>query len=255
MPRPVPRTLLRPIQKPVTADSIYPGNYTLYRFPPPDSATEHGIVGVGGNLSPAMLLSAYGQGVFPWYSKGEPLLWWNPDPRFVLFTDRLHISKSLSKLLRKDRFRYSFDTRFREVIEYCSRVERPGQDGTWITPEMIDAYAELHRLGFAHSLEVWKGEKLVGGLYGVSLGRIFCGESMFTLESGASKTAFVHLVQTLRPLGFGLIDCQVRTEHLASMGAEDIPRDEYLRLLREALGCETIRGSWTDLSPEQPENR
>ncbi|MBN1685217.1 MAG: leucyl/phenylalanyl-tRNA--protein transferase [Spirochaetales bacterium] len=226
----------------------------MYRFPPPDHATEHGIVGVGGTLSPGMLLSAYSQGVFPWYSEGDPLLWWNPDPRFVLFTDRLHISKSLKKLLNKRRFHFSFDLRFREVIEQCSRVKRPGQDGTWITPAMIDAYTELHRLGFAHSLEVWNDTRLAGGLYGVSLGRIFCGESMFTLESGASKAGLVHLAGMLRPLGFRLIDSQVRTDNLAAMGAEDIPREEYLQLLGNALEHRTIRGSWSALETQAPDS-
>ena len=237
----------KPTWDQVTADSSNPGEFSLYRFPPPDHATEHGIVGVGGDLSPGMLLSAYRQGVFPWYSEGEPLLWWNPDPRFVLFTDRLHISKSLKKLLNKGEFCFSFDVCFGEVIEHCSRIDRPGQKGTWITTEMIEAYTGLNRLGFAHSLEVWGGGKLVGGLYGVSIGRVFCGESMFSLESGASKSGLVHLVHTLRPLGFQLIDCQIRTDHLAAMGGEEISRREYLCLLGEALEHRTIRGSWSGL--------
>ena len=231
----------------VTADFPYLDEYSSYKFPPANKATEHGVVGIGGNLSPGMLLSAYGQGVFPWYSEGEPLLWWNPDPRFVLFPEKLHVSKSLEKLLKKERFTYTFDLRFKEIIEYCSSVERPGQHGTWITPEMIDAYEELHRLGFAHSLEVWNGRNLTGGLYGVSLGRVFCGESMFSLESGASKAAFVQLVGKLSNIGFSLIDCQVRTDHLAAMGAEEIPRTQYLSLLNKALEYQTIRGSWSAL--------
>jgi leucyl/phenylalanyl-tRNA--protein transferase len=225
--------------------------YPFYRFPPVEKATEQGIVGVGGNLSPAMLLSAYSQGVFPWYSEGEPLLWWNPDPRFVLFTDRLHISKSLRKLLNKRKFRFTFDLRFRDVLDYCSTVPRPGQEGTWITPEMIEAYATLHRLGFAHSLEAWEGETLAGGLYGVSLGRIFCGESMFSLISGASKAALVHLVDRLVRRNFAMIDCQVRTDHLAAMGAEDISRERYLKLLEASLEHETIRGSWSEVLEEE----
>ncbi len=236
------------MRRTVETDFPYFDEHAVYRFPPPDAATKHGIVGVGGNLSPGMLLSAYSQGVFPWYSEGEPLLWWNPDPRFVLYPERLHVSKSLSKILKKRKFSFTFDREFGEVIEHCSRIERPGQDGTWITGDMIDAYVELHRLGFAHSLEVWSDGHLAGGLYGVSLGRVFCGESMFTLESGASKTAFVHLVRTLYPLNFHLIDCQVRTDHLVSMGAEEIPRAEYLRLLGKALEHPTIRGSWTELT-------
>jgi leucyl/phenylalanyl-tRNA---protein transferase len=230
----------------VTPDFPYLDEKSRYRFPPANRATEHGIVGVGGNLSPGMLLSAYSQGVFPWYSEGEPLLWWNPDPRFVLTTGRLHIPKSLKKLMKKKPFHLCYDSHFREVVEYCSVVPRPGQDGTWITPEMIDAYVELHRLGLAHSVEAWNGEHLVGGLYGVSLGRMFCGESMFSLESGASKIALVHLVHSLEPRGFNVIDCQVRTEHLEAMGAEEIPREEYLGLLDDALGFETFRGSWAE---------
>ncbi len=229
----------------MTAEFPYLDEHTRFQFPPPRGATEDGIVGVGGNLSPGMLLSAYSQGVFPWYSEGEPLLWWNPDPRFVLFPDRLHVSKSLAKLLRKQRFTFTFDIAFREVIETCGAVERPGQPGTWITSEMIEAYVELHKLGFAHSLEVWNSGSIAGGLYGVSLGKVFCGESMFFLESGASKAALVHLVRTLKPLGFGLIDSQVYTRHLDGMGAEEIPRAEYLKLLERALEHNTIRGSWS----------
>lgn len=241
-----PELPLTPTQIAVTPDFPYLDENSRYRFPPADRASSHGIVGVGGNLSPGMLLSAYSQGVFPWYSEAEPLLWWNPDTRFVLFTNRLHISKTLRKLLNKKIFRFTYDLRFREVVEYCSTVPRPGQDGTWITPEMIDGYVEIHRLGFAHSLEVWNGNNLAGGLYGVSLGRIFCGESMFSLESGASKGALVQLIQSLRPLGFNLIDCQVPTDHLAAMGAEEIPRDRYLTLLDDALKFETLRGSWQE---------
>lgn len=226
------------------ADFPYLDEYTRFQFPPADKATEHGIVGVGGNLSPGMLLSAYSQGIFPWYSENEPLLWWNPDPRFILYPDQLHVSRRLGRLLKTGPFDYSFDTSFRDVIEACSRIPRPGQEGTWITPDMIDAYTELHTLGYAHSMEVYAGGELVGGLYGISLGRCFFGESMFSTRSGASKAALVRLVGVLKPRGFVLIDCQVRTDHLAAMGAKDVPRSEFLSLLSEGLAAETHRGSW-----------
>lgn len=233
------------------ADFPYLDEYTRYQFPPADKATPHGIVGVGGNLSPGMLLSAYSQGVFPWYSEDEPLLWWNPDPRFVLFPDRLHVSRSLRRLLNKKPFNFSFDANFKEVITRCSQVPRPGQDGTWITPEMIDGYVELNRLGYAHSVEVWRGDELAGGLYGVSLGRMFFGESMFSLQSGASKAAFVELVSALSARDFLLIDCQVYTDHLDSMGAVNIPRTDFLACLEEGLKAETLRGDWGGLLRQQ----
>jgi leucyl/phenylalanyl-tRNA---protein transferase len=231
----------------VETDFPYLDEHNRFQFPSADTATKHGIVGVGGNLSPGMLLSAYGQGVFPWYSEGEPLMWWNPDPRFVLFPERLHISKSLRRLLNKQLFRYTVDTRFDEVIAECSRIPRPGQDGTWITPEMIDGYTHLHRLGYAHSFEVWMSDELVGGLYGVSIGRSFFGESMFSRTSGASKAAFVELVRVLSPRGFQLIDCQVYTDHLASLGATDIPRRDFLEALRTGLQADTLIGNWSYL--------
>lgn len=228
-------------------DFPYLDEYSRYQFPPADKATSHGIVGVGGNLSPGMLLSAYSQGVFPWYSEGEPLLWWNPDPRFVLSPDKLHISKSLRRLINKQLFRHTIDTRFDAVISECRRIPRPGQDGTWITSEMIDGYTHLHRLGYAHSFEVSLGDELVGGLYGVSIGRAFFGESMFSRVSGASKAAFVELVRVLAPRGFGLIDCQVYTDHLASLGATDIPRSDFLDALATALEADSLIGTWSHL--------
>lgn len=226
------------------AEFPYLDENTRYTFPPASKASEHGIVGVGGNLSPGMLLSAYSQGVFPWYSDGEPLLWWNPDPRFVLFPEELHVSRSLAKRMSREAFSYTFDTRFHEVIDECSRIPRPGQEGTWITTEMIDGYCELHRLGYAHSLEVSQGSNLVGSLYGISLGSVFFGESMFARESDASKSALVVLVRTLKPKGLTLVDCQVHTQHLASMGARDIPRDNYLSLLQTSLENPSWKGFW-----------
>ncbi|MBT3272352.1 MAG: leucyl/phenylalanyl-tRNA--protein transferase [Spirochaetales bacterium] len=227
-------------------DFPYLDEFSRYTFPSAEKGGDYGIVGVGGNLSPGMLLSAYSQGVFPWYSEGEPLLWWNPDPRFVLFPEDLHISRSLGRHLRKDPYSYTFDTSFRDVIEACSRTPRPGQDGTWITPEMIDGYLEIHALGYAHSLEVWRDSKLVGGLYGVSLGSMFFGESMFSLEKNASKAGLVMLQRALEPKGFTLIDCQVYTDHLAAMGAVDIQRTEFLDILAFGLKLPTLKGSWSE---------
>jgi len=201
-------------------------------FPDPHYALVEpdGLLAVGGDLSPARLLNAYRQGIFPWYSDGQPILWWSPNPRAVLFPEHLKVSRSLRKTLRKRPFRVSLDTAFDAVIEACSEP-REDQEGTWITEEMKQAYIHLHRIGFAHSAECWEGDTLVGGLYGVSLGKVFFGESMFTRRSDASKIAFAHLVEQLKAWNFGLIDCQVHTSHLASLGAEDIPRERFLELL------------------------
>lgn len=218
-----------------------------FTFPPVESATEEGIVGVGGNLSPGMLLSAYSQGIFPWYSRGEPILWWSPDPRFVLFPEELHVPKSLRKTLNKRRFSVAFDSDFETVIRRCATIPRPWQSGTWITEEMIDGYVTLHQLGYAHSVEVYSDARLVGGLYGVSLGRCFFGESMFADASDASKVGFVVFVSTAVGHGIELIDSQVYTGHLARFGARDIPRREYLRYLERCLEGETLRGNWGEL--------
>lgn len=221
-------------------------------FPDPREASREGLLGQGANLSPGVLLSAYETGIFPWFGPGEPILWWSPDPRFVLFPRELHVPQSLKRQLRKTPFAYTWDTRFEEVIDYCSSLPRPGQNGTWITPEMVGAYRDLHRLGYAHSLEVWRGEELAGGLYGVSLGKIFFGESMFSLVSGASKAAFVVLTRTLEEQGFDLVDCQVHTPHLEALGAREIPRGDFLDLLSRAAGKETLRGSWTGRAVADP---
>ena len=215
-------------------------------FPDPQYALiePDGLLAVGGDLSPARLLNAYRQGIFPWYSDGQPILWWSPNPRAVLFPDQLKISRSLRKSLRKQALRVTLDTAFAEVIEACSE-SRPDQEGTWITEEMKQAYIQLHRIGFAHSVECWEGESLVGGLYGVSMGKVFFGESMFTRLTDASKIAFAHLVEQLKDWEFGLVDCQVHTGHLASLGAEDIPREEFLDLLD--TWCEPFdahQGKW-----------
>ena len=222
------------------------GEEDSYTFPDADDATPDGILGVGGNLSPGMLLSAYRQGVFPWYSEGDPLLWWCPDPRFVLFLDKVHVSRSLKRSLRADRFRVTLDQAFGDVIHNCATQPRAGQDGTWITAEMEEAYVRLHDLGYAHSCESWHGEVLVGGIYGVSLGHIFFGESMFSLTSDASKVALVALARTLRPLGFEMIDAQVHTRHVESMGGTEIDRSTFLSRLCAAMEHETLRGNWSE---------
>ena len=210
-----------------------------------EDASPLGIVAVNGNLSPGVLLSAYRQGIFPWYDDESPILWWSPDPRFILTPEDLHVPKSLRKDLRKNRFSVTVDQAFPDVIRECARVPRREQDGTWIVPEMEQAYKRLHNLGFAHSVEVWQDEELVGGLYGVSLGRAFFGESMFSLASNASKTAFVLFVLALQEKGFGLMDCQVYTEHLSQFGAYEVSRSDFLQLLQEVLDAPTKRGSWS----------
>ena len=231
------------------AEFPYLDEHTSFIFPSLRDATDEGIVAAGGNLSPGMLLSAYRSGIFPWYSEGQPILWWSPDPRFVLFPDEIHISTSLKKVLKKNTFDFSFDTEFERVITECSDKPRPGQDGTWITHDMIDGYVELHSLGYAHSLEIWRGGRLVGGLYGVSIGPFFFGESMFSHESNASKAGLVKLAQGLTGRGFICIDCQVFTEHLAAMGAKNVPREIFLTILAKDIHEKTIRGSWTGLMP------
>jgi leucyl/phenylalanyl-tRNA--protein transferase len=219
-------------------------------FPPVEHAAKNGLLAVGGDLSPERLLAAYREGIFPWYGDGDPILWWSPDPRFVLLPDELRISRSMRQFLKKGILRITFDQAFREVIAAC-RKPRPGQDGSWITPEIRKAYGVLHDLGFAHSVEVWREGELVGGLYGVSLGRAFFGESMFSAIPNASKTALIALVPRLKERGFDLIDCQVETAHLAGLGARPIPRREFCVLLKESLRRETLRGSWG----EWPGNR
>ena len=225
----------------------YLDEHTSFTFPPLEQATEEGIVAAGGNLSPGMLLSAYQQGIFPWYSEGEPILWWNPDPRMVLPLENLHISKSMRKILQKDHFTYSVDEAFEEVMRNCGSIRRPGQDSTWITEEMVEGYTYLHKLGYAHSVEVWQEDLLVGGLYGISLGSLFFGESMFSKVSNASKAGYIRLVKALGKLDFSLVDCQVYTPHLASLGAFEISRDEYMVLLKKGLEKDTLKGDWNVL--------
>jgi len=200
-------------------------------FPDPELAEEDGLLGVGGDLSPERLLLAYASGIFPWFSKGEPIMWWSPDPRCVLRPEKLKISTSLRQALKKGNYEVRFDTCFEEVIRQCSAAKRKGQRGTWITKEMVEAYIRLHELGFAHSTEVFMDGKLVGGLYGLSIGGTYSGESMFHLRPEASKIALYHLVERLKERGFPLIDCQVTNQHLLSLGAEEMPRKEFLKQL------------------------
>src|SRR5687767_10961117 len=216
-------------------------------FPDLDSADWSGLLAWGGDLSPERLLAGYRRGIFPWYSEGQPILWYSPDPRFVLLPERLHVPRSLEKTIRRARYEVRYDTAFDRVIAACGKVKREGQRGTWITRDMEQAYNGLHRLGFAHSIESWEGDRLVGGLYGISLGAVFFGESMFALAPDASKVAFVHLVERLRGWDFQLIDCQVETEHLARFGAEHWPRRTYVTAVERALGAPTRQGPWTEL--------
>ncbi len=198
-------------------------------FPDVSEATEDGLLAIGGDLSVERLLLAYKKGVFPWFEVEEPILWWSPDPRFVLFPEKLKVSKSMKQVLRNKNYIITVNKAFKAVITACSEIKRNGQAGTWITNNMIDAYVKLHELGLAKSVEVWKGDTLVGGLYGVDLGNeVFCGESMFAKESNASKIAFITFIQNTN---YKLIDCQVYTNHLESLGAEEISRDDFLKYL------------------------
>ena len=214
-------------------------------FPPVERALTHpnGLLAAGADLSPARLLDAYRHGVFPWYSDGEPILWWSPDPRMVLFTDELKVSRSLAKSVRNKGFEVRFDTAFGAVVQACAEP-RNGQAGTWITDEMRAAYLRLHRLGHAHSAETWREGILLGGLYGVSIGRMFFGESMFARTTDASKVALVALVQELRGRGGSMIDCQMDTRHLASLGARPIQRAEFLRKVEALVNYDVPPGKW-----------
>ncbi|MCH2172203.1 leucyl/phenylalanyl-tRNA--protein transferase [Myxococcota bacterium] len=218
-------------------------------FPPVHHAETSGLLAVGGDLSPERLILAYSLGIFPWYEDGLPILWHSPDPRMALAPGDLHVSQSLARTVKRGRFEVRLDTAFENVVRACATVERPGQEGTWITAEMQEAYGRLFELGYAHSAEAWQGGELVGGLYGVSLGNCFFGESMFTGRSDASKVAFVTLVRQLGAWGFDLVDCQVETEHLTRFGARARPRERFLRDLEHSLEHPTRLGRWS-LDPE-----
>ena len=201
-------------------------------FPPVDTANGEGLLAVGGDLSPNRLLLAYRNGIFPWFNTDSLILWWSPDPRMVLYPEKIKIAKSMRKLLSGNQFKLTKNTCFNRVLNYCSSVKREGQDGTWITEDMKKAYLQLHKRGYAKSYEVWEDDQLVGGLYGVDLGHVFCGESMFSLSSNASKYAFIKLAQELQQNKCRLIDCQLYTEHLASLGGQEISRSEFIKVLK-----------------------
>jgi len=216
-------------------------------FPHPELADPNGILAVGGDLSPERLLLAYEWGIFPWFNPNEPILWWSPDPRFVLFPDELRISKSMRPYFNQRKFEVTFDKEFERVIRACQQIKRDKQlGGTWITEDMVQAYCKLHELGYAHSVEVWQEGELVGGLYGISLGKVFFGESMFTTVSNASKFGFISLVRQLKAWDFKLIDCQQKTRHLASLGARSVDRGLFLEYLERNAMEETLVGKWTE---------
>jgi leucyl/phenylalanyl-tRNA--protein transferase len=214
-------------------------------FPPVSETDEDGILAVGGDLSTERLIEAYKRGIFPWYSEQLPILWHCPDPRFVLRPTALHVGRSLRKVLRRRLFTIKLDTAFNDVIDRCARMSRPSQHGTWITRDMTRAYVALHRLGLAHSAEAWLGDQLVGGLYGVSLGQVFFGESMFSTMDDASKAAFVTLVEWMATWGIALIDCQQETAHLARFGAEPWPRERFISELSTLTAAPTRQGPWS----------
>ncbi len=219
----------------------------MIEFPDPRLADDDGLIAQGGELSPEFLLSAYCQGIFPWFCEGEPILWWSPNPRMVLLPENFKLRKSLQQVLNRGTFELRIDTAFREVITNCSRIPRPDQNETWITNDIIEGYVKLHELGYAHSFESYFDGELVGGLYGVSIGNCFFGESMFFTKTDASKVAFNHLVKFALKQNFAFIDAQQPTEHLQRLGAEPIPRTEFLELLKKALQKETLQGKWTKL--------
>ena len=223
------------------------------RFPDPVEI-DGDVVAIGGNLSPGMLLSAYRQGIFPWFSDDDPILWWSLNPRFVIFPGRIHISTSLKKRIRRNQFDLTVDKAFDQVIYECRDSPRSGQEGTWITDDMVEAYLHLHSLGYAHSAEAWIDGELAGGLYGVSLGGCYYGESMFTNRTDASKIAFAALAGVLVDAGFGLIDCQQHTRHLAAFGAVDMPRRNFLAALAGELEKPTIKGDWGRYFPDFPQS-
>ena len=213
-------------------------------FPDPNLAEEDGLLAVGGDLSPERLIQAYANGIFPWYSEEEPILWWSPDPRMILFPDKFKVSKSLEQRVRNKNFEVYFDKDFESVIRNCAASARKGDAGTWITDEMQKAYIKLHEAGFAHSVEAYLDDRLVGGLYGISLGKAFFGESMFHTERDASKIALYALVSRMTEWGFHFIDVQQETDHLKSLGAESVPREKFLKLLKETLKFPVVKGKW-----------
>ena len=211
---------------------MYLLNHQLY-FPPVDLASPEGVLAIGGDLSAERLMLAYNSGIFPWFEDDQPIIWWSPDPRMVLFFEDLVISKSMRNVLNRCIFKVTFNQNFREVISNCQVAKRSGQNGTWITDDMLEAYCKLHELGFAKSVEVWQDENLVGGLYGIDLDSVFCGESMFSKVSNASKVGFIALANDLKSRNYTLLDCQVYNEHLESLGCREIPREDFVRMLEK----------------------
>lgn len=225
--------------------AIFKLNSNFLGFPPCELAESSGLLAIGGKLNTEWLLEAYSVGVFPWFNENEPLMWWSPDPRSVAKPGGILISKSMKPYFKKNIFNLRIDTNFAGVIDACQKIPRKGQDGTWITKEMKDAYIDLFEMGYAHSFETYKDERLIGGLYGVSLGKMFFGESMFSLESNASKFAFIGLSLVLQKKDFTLIDCQVPNSHLESMGCFNMRKEEYLKILQKNNFEKTIRGNWS----------
>lgn len=221
-------------------------------FPDPRQAEDHGLIAVGGDYRPEMLVTAYAHGIFPWPTEGLSHAWFSPNPRMVLRPEELHVSRRLRRTLRQGRFRVTFDTAFIEVMHGCATTPRVGQPGTWITEDLMAGFAELHELGLAHSVESWQGDRLVGGIYGLALGSVFCGESMFHTETDASKVAFVTLVAQLQTWRFRMLDCQNHTEHLEQLGAREWHRDRFLDELELAVRDPTRRGQWTHAVETDP---
>ncbi len=236
--------------------SMFEDNYSIaplsrsHIFPNPRYASDEGLLAFGGDLSANRLLTAYRKGIFPWYNDDDPILWWSPNPRLLLYPEDFKVSKSFRRTLRKGRFEVKFDSAFEEVIANCRGVKREGQNGTWIVDDMQEAYIELSKMGFAHSVEVYEEGELVGGLYGIAMGRAFFGESMFSLKSDTSKIAFKALSDLLHLRGYDFIDCQVTNSHLVRMGAIEVSRDRFLDELEEALGKSSDLGSWSKFSWE-----
>lgn len=229
---------------------IYQLNDDDYSFPPASLANKEGLLAFGGDLSPERIIIAYSNGIFPWFNENEPLFWWSLDPRLVIRPGEMRVSKSLRHTIRSGRYECRIDTDFEGVMRHCAQTPREGQDGSWITDEMVEAYVQLHHLGLAHSFETYHEGTLVGGLYGVALGKLFCGESMFHLMTDASKVAFFHLHNFLVEHGFKLIDCQQETKHLLSLGAYTISRQEYLEEIRQLVTEPTLKGNWGDGTAE-----
>ena len=215
--------------------NIFPLDKNSYIFPNPLHANDKGLLAYGGDLAPSRIIRAYANGIFPWYNEGDPILWWSPNPRLILELDELKVSKSLKKTINKNIFEIKFDTNFREVMLECKKINRQNQNSTWIQDDLIDAYCKIHEMGFAHSFEAYFEGELVGGGYGINIGNIFCGESMFAKKSDASKVAFYYLVQRLKEKDFSLIDCQIPSSHLKSLGAKTISRESFLKLINISI--------------------